>query len=246
MLTVRRGKMLHLPRRHCDQNTLNPAKHQRILCSDRYNRLHTTVLHIERTKAAYDFRGQKKERQDGALSPTENTDQLALVLERLEDAIAAVFGIVDGQGAVGIGSKRPGVEALQRLVAQREGRAIEGPRSAAHELVSYRILAIRRDSIVVGLDKRPVALQHQGSIGNDECRRLGLGNWISGLNRECACIDLAGVDRADVPDASSNGLKIPLSVHAANSNGVAAVSVSSSLDFLVSILPRALLVKEGR
>jgi ABC-type antimicrobial peptide transport system ATPase subunit len=48
-----------------------------------------------------------------------------------------------------------------------------------------------------------------------------------------------------VPDASFNGLKIPLSVHAANNNGVAAVSVSSSLDFLVSILPRALLVKEG-
>jgi hypothetical protein len=131
-----------------------------------------------------------------ALFPTENTDQLSLVLVRLERAVAGVLCIVDSQPAVGIGIERPGVKALQLLVAQREGRAAEGPRSAAHELVSLPTLTRRRDRIVVGLDKRAVVLQHQGAIRNDESAAIGsLGEIrISRINRERRWHGLASVD----------------------------------------------------
>src|SRR4029077_16857702 len=91
---------------------------------------------------------------------------VTLIFERLQHPVASVLAIVDRQPSLCIGIERPGVKALQGWVVQREGRATEGPGSAAHELVSYRILARRGDGVVVGLEKRSVILQHQSSIGN--------------------------------------------------------------------------------
>jgi len=111
MLTVRRGKLLHLPRRHCDQNTLNPAKHQRILRLDQHNRLCTTIVRIEVPTPRTTVRGKKKSAQK-ALFPNSKRRSVLLILERLEYAIAGVFAIVDRQPSLSIDIERPGVKAL--------------------------------------------------------------------------------------------------------------------------------------
>jgi len=154
-------------------------------------------MRIERTNAARDHRLKAKKKAPlKALFPERRNDPLLLVLERLEHAVAGVFGIVDGQPAIGIGVQRSGVKALIRLVVQGEGRPIEGPRSVRYELMSDPTLARRSDGIVVGLDKRSIVLQHQRSVGNDKSAAIwSFGELgISRLNRESGRYRPASVD----------------------------------------------------